>query len=512
MRKVFMSQSIEGIITDIEEGKAVAVSDGSFKEEFGTACWIIENELGTERIIGLIDIPGSKKDHDAYRSELGGLYGIVTAVDILVEISKLKEGGIEIGCDGMSALNRAFWVDKDDISSKQAHYDMISGIQGMTNDSKIQYSTRHIKGHQDDIAEADLDKWAILNIECDLRAKEFWKEIKVGYRKPPHTMKKGIWQVKIQGRTICSNLTEKMRESISGEEILEYYVTKKQRMTKDQFHNIDWITQGKALKLLKPNRQHWVSKFTSGWCATGKMMHIWKQRLTSSCPRCNSADEDNTHILACKSIGAMHEWEKSMIRIKEWLDSNNTCPDLKKLVLNIIHNWKLKRRIQLHEDIEFDGIREVFEQQKSIGWRLFLDGCLVYEWSKLQQIYLEWIGSKKTGVNWVKGLIRELWDLQWDAWQHRNSVLHNTPLAELMEGRLSLDRSLRSEWSVGFNNFPDSVVASIPKRITQVMKGDVADKKGWFVLIRTVRENSGDHRTRGEFSDPKSSLRPRVGM
>ena len=357
-----------------------------------------------------------------------------------------------------------------------------------------------------------MDKWALLNIECDLRAKEYWKDIIVGYRKPPHTMKRGIWQLKIKGHTVCSNVTKNMRESISGEEILEYYVAKKRRMTKDQFHQIDWTSQGKALNSINTGRQHWVSKFTSGWCATGKMMHIWKQRLTSSCPRCNSANEDNTHILSCKSVGAMHEWKKSMVRIKEWLENNNTCPDLKKLVLNIIRNWKLRRKIQLHDNIEFDGIKEVFKVQKEIGWRIFLDGCLTYEWSKLQQSYLEWIGSKKTGVSWVKGLIKELWELQWDAWRHRNSVLHNTPLADIMEGKLSLERSLRKEWSVGFNNFPDSVIASIPKRIKQVMKGDVSDKKGWFVLVRTVRENMGDNRTLDEFSDPKSSLRAWVGM
>ena len=106
-------------------------------------------------------MPSSRKDHDAYRSELGGSYGIVKAVDILVEISKLKEGGIEIGCDGMSTVNRSFWVDKDKISSKQAHHDMICGIQGMTNDSRIQYSIRYIKGHRDDVVESDLDNWAI---------------------------------------------------------------------------------------------------------------------------------------------------------------------------------------------------------------------------------------------------------------------------------------------------------------------------------------------------------------
>ena len=198
-RRILMSVSIDSILTDLENGTAVAVSDGSFKDEFGTACWIIENGNGTERIIGLIDVPGGDKDHDAYRSELGGLYGIVSAVKILEDIGGIKSGEIEIGCDGMSALNRAFWVEKEEISSKQAHFDIISGIHGLTEESNIQYLTRHIKGHQDDRSEADLDRWALLNIECDLRAKHFMSDIITGYRKPPYTINKGIWQVKVRG-------------------------------------------------------------------------------------------------------------------------------------------------------------------------------------------------------------------------------------------------------------------------------------------------------------------------
>ena len=112
----------------------------------------------------------------------------------------------------------------------------------------------------------------------------------------------------------------------------------------------------------------------------------------------------------------------------------------------------------------------------------------------------------------MAGLIRVLWDLQWDAWQHRNSVLHDTPLAQIMEGKLSLDRSLRAEWEVGFNDFPDIVVAALPKTIIQVMKSNVADKKGWLILIRTVRENNNDERTNDEFSDQDSSLRAWLGM
>lgn len=40
----------------------------------------------TERIVGLVDVPGHDDEHDAYRSEITGLYGIVMAVKLLVTI------------------------------------------------------------------------------------------------------------------------------------------------------------------------------------------------------------------------------------------------------------------------------------------------------------------------------------------------------------------------------------------------------------------------------------------
>ena len=55
--------------------------------------------------------------------------------------------------------------------------------------------------------------------------------------------------------------------------------------------------------------------------------------------------------------------------------------------------------------------------------------------------------------------------------------------------------------------FSRCVIASVPKRITQVMKSDVADKKG-VVRINwdSRRKKNGDDRIRDGFSDPKNSL------
>ena len=36
-------------------------------------------------------------------------------------INNIESGGIQLGCEGMSALDRKFWVDKDNMSSKQAY-------------------------------------------------------------------------------------------------------------------------------------------------------------------------------------------------------------------------------------------------------------------------------------------------------------------------------------------------------------------------------------------------------
>ena len=75
-----MNPSIDGIIDSIKNGSTIRVSDGSFQMKFGIACWIIDKKCGSERIVGLIDVPGCSDEHDAYRSELAGLYDIVNIV------------------------------------------------------------------------------------------------------------------------------------------------------------------------------------------------------------------------------------------------------------------------------------------------------------------------------------------------------------------------------------------------------------------------------------------------
>ena len=57
----------------------MGVSDGSFKDQFGTACWILKpKEQAGGSIWCPCVVPGGGESQSAYRSELAGLYGMAT--------------------------------------------------------------------------------------------------------------------------------------------------------------------------------------------------------------------------------------------------------------------------------------------------------------------------------------------------------------------------------------------------------------------------------------------------
>ena len=104
------------------------ISDGSFKDEYGTACCVIEGETPRGRIFGSCITLGNAKDQSAYRSELAGLYGIITMLEAICQYHAVTAGNAEIGCDGMQAL-RYGTTDTDITSPKYLDYDLISAIR-----------------------------------------------------------------------------------------------------------------------------------------------------------------------------------------------------------------------------------------------------------------------------------------------------------------------------------------------------------------------------------------------
>jgi hypothetical protein len=71
------SGNVKGIAHGLPIGTVITVADGSFKHELGTSGFTLIDKVVGHRLEGANIIPGQHIDQNAYRSELGGVYGIM---------------------------------------------------------------------------------------------------------------------------------------------------------------------------------------------------------------------------------------------------------------------------------------------------------------------------------------------------------------------------------------------------------------------------------------------------
>jgi hypothetical protein len=177
-------------------GKIQAVNDGSFKEAFGKAAWILH--ITDNCVIhGDCITPGEAVDQSAYRSELTGLYGIACTVWTLQHKWNLR-GSITAGCDGISALRQAQKFS-DFIDPNLPQFDLIMAIRKIISQTEWHWEWIHVKGHQDKGKPVkDLDCWIQWNVQMDAAAKRKWLISSKHYINP--LILGEPWQTEIDGK------------------------------------------------------------------------------------------------------------------------------------------------------------------------------------------------------------------------------------------------------------------------------------------------------------------------
>jgi hypothetical protein len=161
------------LAASITQGTVRGVCDGSFKEHQGTSAFILQGSSRQVRLVGVNVIPGSPNSQSAYRSELGGIAGLLESLHCLCQLHEITSGKVEIGLDGDQARQEAFghWP----LDPGRPDFDLLQHIRGMIHHSPLTFTSRWVAGHQDkNLPCARLDIWGQLNVECDGLAKAFW--------------------------------------------------------------------------------------------------------------------------------------------------------------------------------------------------------------------------------------------------------------------------------------------------------------------------------------------------
>jgi len=126
-------------------GMAIAVSNGLFQKDCGTAAWIMKGTNFENYIQGSMITPGTLRDHSSFCSKAAGIYGILLMLKTwLDEIA--DNGSIKIACNRKLLLERL--QRHKQVDPFMAHADLLGMSQNLAHQlGNIQYT--HIKGHQD---------------------------------------------------------------------------------------------------------------------------------------------------------------------------------------------------------------------------------------------------------------------------------------------------------------------------------------------------------------------------
>ena len=158
----------------IQEGQAIAVSDGSYDQGISTSAFVLTSRTKPTQplanVTGSNVVPGNPSEQDSYRAELGGIMGILTALEIICNLHSITHGEIEIGLDGEGAY-KVIFTDKW-VKAKDKAYDLINAVRHKLSSLPLTIKGRHIHGHQDNKkAYAQLNRWEKLNVQVDKAAK-----------------------------------------------------------------------------------------------------------------------------------------------------------------------------------------------------------------------------------------------------------------------------------------------------------------------------------------------------
>ena len=151
------------------------------------------------------------------------------------------------------------------------------------------------------------------------------------------------------------------------------YWAKRGKYGQGAHSDIDWQATGQAMSKATIPRRHWVSKHSSGFCGTSKMMHRWGKRATNLCPRFLHAVDCATHVWQCQDLCALQVWKQSLANLEVWLKQQRTEPGIIKVLCAKLLAWQSGST----EDIlvgAFLGLQEVVQKQDKIGLPSLLEG------------------------------------------------------------------------------------------------------------------------------------------
>jgi hypothetical protein len=263
---------------------------------------------------------------------------------------------------------------------------------------------------------------------------------------------------------------------------MQTYWDKKNRVNGQYFDTVAWDAINMEMKSPNKPSRIWIVKRASGECGANKVLHRRKMKENDQCPFCGQT-ESAQHVYQCQHNAVQEKWNQLLHKFKGDLQEMSTDPDIIQQLCEGIEQWPKGHVPQ---------VTDIIHYQNNIGWNGFIEGIISDYWQNQQEEYYQHIQSKKSGLQWEIKIIRKLWIIAWEIWQHRNTKEHDNDIGR---EKTKLIQAVQEAIDRGGEGNIDATHMFSDNEIQKVVTGSNGYIRGWLRNLdarRAYRERDGN--------------------
>ena len=219
-------------------------------------------------------------------------------------------------------------------------------------------------------------------------------------------------------------------------------------------------------------------------CGVGKFMELWGKEDTAACPICGEF-EDHLHVPRCPSSLASLEWEHRVDELSAWMYVQRTSPYISQAILSLLREVRSAPPLDLHCFPHW--MHSAIRSQRLIGPQGLLEGRLSTQWTSIQAVYFQEIGSRQSAPLWTSRLIQQLILIGFYMWEHRNSVKHSDDNVLLQRRSRIVDEGIRSQFEMGTTDLPPEIRPMLRHGIARTLRKSLIARETWLKVVRSER-------------------------
>ena len=191
--------------------------------------------------------------------------------------------------------------------------------------------------------------------------------------------------------------------------------------------------------------------------------------------------------------GGRHQRMDGNSYVPPKVDANkNGAPEPVEAIITGLQTWRDNQPARFRR-FNLPHLNKAVTVQAQLGWQGFLHGFTAVHWAIAQHNFLQFKSSKLTGKRWISALIKKLWETIWALWRYRNGLVHNATNTPLKKLTALLNITVLKELQIGLGNLPQNYAYLFQKKMSQVLKTSINQKKQWVLTVWSARDTLTPH-------------------